>query len=193
MRTGCEFSMAKPRKTKLGDYRAPFKNRGHRISVNKDLNPYAFLITTVHEFAHLKTWNEHRNLARPHGQAWKKNFIQLMQPFLAGEVLPNEVRQALEKYMANPAAASCTDLNLFRVLQQYNDPSENSSTTTVESLPDGARFLFQNGRVFQKIHKIRKRYRCVEVASQRIYLFSPVAEVSPYPEKLTTLAGQLSC
>lgn len=183
IRTECQFRIAKRRKTKLGDYRAPFKDQGHRISVNHDLNPYAFLITTVHEFAHLKTWNEHKNLVRPHGKTWKKNFMLLMKPFLDNQVFPHDVKLALTSYLANPAAASCTDLNLFRVLQKYDQESKSTHLITVENIPDGAHFLFQNKRVFQKIHKLRKRYRCVEVSSQRIYLFSPVAEVSLYPKK----------
>ena len=50
-----KFRVAKPRKTKLGDFRA---NRDglHQITVNGDLNPYSFLITTIHEFAHLVTF-----------------------------------------------------------------------------------------------------------------------------------------
>lgn len=183
IRTECQFRIAKRRKTKLGDYRAPYQGKGHRISVNQDLNPYAFLITTVHEFAHLKTWKEHRNLVRPHGKTWKKNFMLLMKPFLDRQVFPSDVNQALSQYLMNPAASSCTDLNLFRVLQNYDQKSKNTELTTVENLPDGAHFLFRNERVFQKIHKLRKRYRCVEVSSQRIYLFSPVAEVSVYPKK----------
>jgi SprT protein len=58
----CEFKISKNRATKLGDYRHPFKGAGHRISVNHNLNAYAFLVTTVHEFAHLLTWNEYKNL-----------------------------------------------------------------------------------------------------------------------------------
>ena len=42
--------IARPRRTKLGDHRPP--GRGwtmHRISINDDLNPYAFLTTLLHE------------------------------------------------------------------------------------------------------------------------------------------------
>lgn len=193
LRTDCQFRIAKSRRTKLGDYRTPFKDKGHRISVNHDLNPYAFLITTVHEFAHLKTWNEHRHLVRPHGEAWKQNFMLLMKPFLDKNVFPSDVAKALKDYLVNPSAASCTDLNLFRILRKYDEISGEPALTTVENIPDGERFIFRNGRVFQKIHKIRKRFRCVEVSSQRIYLFSPVAEVSPFPKNLSTLAGQSPC
>src|SRR5690554_6336368 len=68
--TSCQFKITGSRKSKFGDYRPPFGGKGHRISVNHDLNPYAFLITTVHEFAHLHTWHEHKNKVQPHGPNW---------------------------------------------------------------------------------------------------------------------------
>src|SRR5687767_3970324 len=77
----CEFKVSRTRNTKYGDYRPPFKNEGHRISVNYNLNSYAFLVTTVHEFAHLLTWNEHKRKAKPHGLEWKNNFKKMMRPF----------------------------------------------------------------------------------------------------------------
>ena len=40
-----------------------------------------------------------------------------------------------------------------------------------------ALFKLKNGRVFRKDEKLRKRYKCTEVKTKRIYLFSPVAEV----------------
>jgi len=80
--TGCRFKVTRSRNSKLGDYRAPFKGSSHQITVNHDLNPYSFLITTVHEFAHLKTYQEHKNKVKPHGNEWKENFKMLMEPFL---------------------------------------------------------------------------------------------------------------
>src|SRR3954465_4195886 len=105
----CEFKIAKTRSTKLGDYRHPFRDKGHRISVNFNLNNYAFLVTTVHEFAHLLTWNEHRNKVKPHGQEWKRNFKRMMVPFIDKGFFPVDVQQAIVDYLNNPSAASCTD------------------------------------------------------------------------------------
>ena len=62
-----EFKIAKKRKTKLGDYRQPYRGSSHRISVNGDLNPYSFLITTLHEIAHLLTFVRFGNRVQPHG------------------------------------------------------------------------------------------------------------------------------
>jgi len=171
----CMFKISKSRSSKFGDYRSPYKGKGHRISVNHNLNPYAFLITTVHEFAHLKTWNEHKARVKPHGAEWKRNFKDLMQPFFNMDIFPEDVRGAIVMYLSNPAASSCSDLTLFRTLQRYDKPKNGHQK--VEELPLGASFVLPNGRAFKKGEKIRTRFRCTELETGRIYLFSPVAEV----------------
>ena len=171
----CEFKISRGRNSKFGDYRSPYGGKGHRISVNCNLNAYAFLVTTVHEFAHLHTYNEHQHRAKPHGAEWKSNFKKMMQPFFEKQVFPADIHQAITSYLDNPGASSCSDLNLYRSLRKYDAPKE--SVTTVEKLPMKAVFKLKDGRVFQKEEKLRKRFRCVEVSTKRMYLFSPVAEV----------------
>src|SRR5690606_1249679 len=171
----CLFKISKSRTSKFGDYRSPYKDKGHRISVNHNLNPYALLVTTVHEFAHLKTWNEHRTKAKPHGIEWKQNFKLLMKPFFELEVFPDHVRQAVLSYLANPADSSCSDLTLYRILKQYDHPKNGH--VRVEELALGSAFALPNGRIFKKGEKNRTRFRCEEIATGKIYLFSPVAEV----------------
>jgi len=173
--SGCLFRISRNRTSKLGDYRPPHDGKGHRISVNHNLNPYSFLITTVHEFAHLKTWNAYRNKVKPHGREWKSDFRELMRPFIQSGLFPDDIQHAIVRYLDNPAASSCSDLQLFRVLKRYDMPG--GPTQTVEQLPENTLFTLKNGRIFQKKEKIRKRYRCIEVKTRRVYLFSPVAEV----------------
>ncbi|GAB2702564.1 hypothetical protein GCM10027037_30170 [Mucilaginibacter koreensis] len=171
----CEFKISRNRNSKFGDYRPPFQGKGHRISVNHNLNAYAFLVTTVHEFAHLHTWNQHQNKVKPHGTEWKQNFKKMMQPFFEQQVFPADIQQAITRYLNNPAASSCSDLNLYRTLRSYDAPKPD--VLTVEKLPLHSLFKFKGDRVFKKGEQLRKRYKCVEVATKRIYLFSPVAEV----------------
>jgi len=171
----CEFKISRNRGTKFGDYRSPYAGKGHRISVNYDLNPYAFLVTTVHEFAHLHTWNEHKQKAKPHGTEWKGNFKKMMQPFFEKDIFPPDVKHAITSYLDNPAASSCSDLNLYRSLRKYDAPKE--AMLTVEKVPFKALFKIKGDRIFRKEEQLRKRFKCVEVKTKRVYLFSPVAEV----------------
>lgn len=170
----CEFKISKSRNTKLGDYRHPFRGKGHKISVNNNLNQYAFLVTTVHEFAHLLTYNEHQNKVKPHGAEWKLNFKRMMKPFFEQEIFPTDVRQSIVSYLDNPAASSCTDLTLARTLKKYDVGVDSHR---VEELPINTVFALKDGRKFQKGERVRKRYRCTCLTDGRVYLFNPIAEV----------------
>lgn len=171
----CEFKISKGRATKLGDYRHPFRNAGHKISVNNNLNAYAFLVTTVHEFAHLLTWNDHRNRVKPHGNEWKHNFKRMMAPFLEQNVFPEDLKKTIVAYLNNPSAASCTDLKLSRALKKYD---RHLDVSRLEELPLNAVFSIKDGRQFKKGEKLRKRYRCLCLDNGNIYLFNPLAEVT---------------
>ncbi len=174
----CHFRISKARVTKFGDYQAPFRGQPHKISVNNNLNPYAFLITTIHEFAHLRTWQQHKNKVKPHGSEWKANFKFLMAPFLQLHVFPEKILLAVVSYLDNPAASSCTDLHLYRTLKEFDLP-QTETTITVEMLEQDDFFSMKNGRTFQRKEKIRKRYKCIEIPSNKIYLFHPIAEIFP--------------
>lgn len=173
--TNCRFKVTRSRSTKLGDYTAPFRGNPHQITINHDLNPYSFLITTIHEFAHLKTYQEFKNKVKPHGLEWKENFKNLMMPFLKLNIFPIDIIKAISNYMDNPAASSCTDLNLYRVLKKYDQKS--LEVLHVEDLEIDSFFYLKNGRKFQKGEKLRKRFRCIEIISNKTYLFHPLAEV----------------
>ncbi|GHE48927.1 SprT-like domain-containing protein [Sphingobacterium griseoflavum] len=174
--TGCQFRIARARRTKLGDYRAPFRGQPHRISINHDLNSYAFLITTIHEFAHLHTWQRYKNSVKPHGVEWKSTYKELMSPFLQLAIFPADILAAISRYMDNPAASSCTDVQLYRTLKGY-DKQVVTGLTTVEDIEENSIFVVRGGRVFQKKEKLRKRYKCLELSTNKLYLFHPVAEV----------------
>lgn len=170
----CEFKISKSRATKQGDYRHPFRGAGHKISVNNNLNQYAFLVTTVHEFAHLLTWNDHKNKVKPHGEEWKHNFKRMMVPFLEQEIFPDDVYKAITGYLTNPSASSCTDLKLSRALKKYDAAMDHSR---LEELPPNTVFTIKDGRKFKKGEQLRKRFRCVCLDNGNVYLFSPLAEV----------------
>ena len=62
----CELEIKKPRKSKLGDYQFCQKLKQHKISINQDLNKYAFLLTITHEIAHMMAWDKYQNTILPH-------------------------------------------------------------------------------------------------------------------------------
>ena len=77
------LAVARERKSILGDYRHRTHQANHRISVNGNLNSFAFLITLLHELAHLLTFEQYGNRVQAHGKEWKIIYGQLLQQFLS--------------------------------------------------------------------------------------------------------------
>ncbi len=170
------FKVVKPRKTKLGDFRVRPGDPKPQITVNGDLNPYSFLVTTIHEFAHLKTYLDHGWNVPPHGREWKNNYRELLIPVIHNEETPENLREALLHSINNMKASSCSDQKLQRVLLTFN--SSYDEVVTLESLPKNSIFAINN-RTFRKEHLRRTRYMCRELSSGRSYLISALAHVEP--------------
>ena len=171
------LTITRERSTVLGDYRHAVDNQHHRISVNGNLHQYSFLITLIHELAHLVTFMQFGNRVSSHGREWKNIYAQLLSQFLQKQIFPSDIQKAIEQSMHNLPASSCADENLQRVLRKY-DESKNGFVL-IEDLPDGARFIIEGGREFKKGKKLRKRFQCTEINTRKLFLFSPVYEVKP--------------
>ncbi|WP_067147258.1 SprT-like domain-containing protein [Pseudotamlana agarivorans] len=161
------------RKTRHGDYKR-LPNGKHQITVNSNLNCYRFLITLVHEIAHLEAFNTYGKYIKPHGKEWKYTFQRLMLPFLNPEVFPMDLLPLLARHFKNPKASSDTDAHLSLALKQFDEPNDK---TYIFEVPMGHNFKIYNGKIFKMIKKRVKRFECVEVKSGKVYLFSPNAEV----------------
>lgn len=161
------------RVTRHGDYRRT-QNGGHQITVNSNLNKYRFLITTVHEIAHLLAFERFGYNIKPHGREWKITFQQLMLPFIRPEIFPAQLLPLIARHFKNPKASSDTDAHLSVALKKF-DP-ENDKNYIFE-LPAGGSFRIYNGKVFKRGPKRRKLYECMEVSTGKIYLFQPNAQV----------------
>lgn len=170
-----QLKITKSRSTKLGDYRPPIRSKFHRISINHDLNKYHFLITLIHEFAHLNTWEAYNRKVKPHGKEWKQTYRELMAPYLNETVFPEDILNILFKFLKNPTSSS-VDTELTKKLREYDT---GKAYFTLEELPDDSIFKIHNGIIFKKLERIRKRYKCKRMDNNRIYLISPIMEVVP--------------
>lgn len=170
------LTISRKRQSILGDYRHAHSGKNHRISVNGNLNKYAFLITLLHELAHLFTYERFGHRVQPHGREWKDEFGKILAKFLLHKVFPADIEKTLLGTLQNPAASSCGDEKLLRALHKYDEQKEGIHL--IEQLPAGTLFSIKGGRIFKKEEKIRKRFKCVEVKTGKYYLFSPVYEVN---------------
>lgn len=166
-----QIKIVKHRSSKHGDFRS-LKNGDLQISINSDLNKYQFLLTLIHELAHLVTYLEKKH-HRPHGIEWKRNFQHLMLPFLNPAIFPNDLLPYLAKYLKNPKASTGSDTQLTYALKQY-DP--NSGTHLIFELPLGSSFLYKKKK-YIKGDLRRTRYECIQLGTHKKYLFNKNAEV----------------
>lgn len=174
------LTISKQRKSVLGDYRHSGWGSHHRISVNGNLNKYEFLITLLHELAHLLTYELHKNRVEPHGKEWKANYSRLLVDFVQQKVFPADVEKALQKSIHNPSATANGETELLLVLRKYNAVKREGIMHVID-VPENALFQTENGRIFRKGALRRKRFECVEVTTGNHYTFSAISEVRLLP------------
>lgn len=170
------LTITRERQTILGNYRNKVVDKNHRISINGNLNKYSFLITLLHELAHLLAHEKYGNRIQAHGKEWKEEYGKILSEFIPKTIFPADIQRSLLVSLNNPAATTCAEPHLTRTLKKYDIKKEGYYF--VEELPAGSLFKVNNGTVFKKGERIRKRFKCVEVATKKVYLFSPVYEVA---------------
>lgn len=168
------FKVTRHRTSKLGDYRYHKVNKTHTITVNGSLNPYSFLITYIHEVAHLQVQLVFGNRILPHGREWKAEFKKLMTPLMNPAVFPDDLLKGLARHMKNPKASSLTDQNLVKILRKYDIKSNDGMV--LAKVEKGGQFIFRE-RYFKKIETKRTRALCLELKTGRKYLIAETAYI----------------
>lgn len=171
-----QITITRGRHSKTGDYRPPMRVSFHRISINYNLGKYSFLLTLIHELAHLIVWEKYGRKATPHGKHWKMELGRLLELFLFLNIFPEEINNVLFQKKDNMPASFSGDRMLVKALQIAEGGTQQ---TLVEDLPENTLFVFRNGRKFKKLNKMRTRYRCLCLENKKYYLFSPHAPVEP--------------
>ena len=167
---GFTFRVVRPRRTRLGDFRV-LPHGPTVITVNADLNSYAFLITYVHEVAHAEVHRAYRRRGKPHGRVWQTAFQRLMQPLLTEAVFPAAVLEPLRIYMAKPAATTSASPALMLALRQTDTPETDLSTDSrvlLRDVSEGQAFLLSK-KTYVRGTMRRTRVVCKEVSSGKSY------------------------
>ncbi len=169
------LKITKSRLTKIGD----FTSKGHfarpQITLNSDLNQYSFLVTYIHEVAHLFVFLNFSRNVDPHGEHWKYAFRRLMKPMLTLDVFPEEILLPLMDHMENPKASSFVDVTLTKALRSFD--ADAATVMVLSDIPEGSIFKLHD-RYFQKGKLRRTRVLCKELQSKRQYLVPAEAEVT---------------
>jgi len=160
-----EFRLRKKRISKVGDFTCRHGKKP-RITINQDSHPYLFLITYVHEVAHLVVHLDYGWKAKSHGKQWKKAFQHLLAPLMTEAVFPKDLLLILARHMEDPKASSFSDSKLTAVLRDYD---QRQTVTLLSEIPEGSIFGL-HGRWFKKGKLRRTRVLCHELKTRRNYL-----------------------
>ena len=171
------FFVKKPRNTKLGDFRFRRDQSIQTITLNVDLNPYQFLLTLIHEIAHLRAFAQHGTAHAPHGPEWKAKFKQLLEPVLNESTFPRDLLVPLKLHMRNPSASSARDLFLMKEMSKYEVAASQGNTVFLSDLAPQTHFELA-GRKFKKGETRRTRILCEELGTGKKYLVSRLARVN---------------
>lgn len=184
--------ITKARKTVLGNYLNPHPGHPyHAITINGNQNPYSFLVTLLHELAHLEAFVQFQNRIAPHGVEWQNIYRQIMIGFLGVQVFPDELERAIALSLKKVKAGSCSDPKLYKALAAY-DPEPVDGLSWVEELPPGTYFVTKEGGVYQLIEKRRTRYLCEQLGTKKRYLFQGVVRVKPVAQAELQTKGLLA-
>jgi len=168
----CTIKVTRPRKTKLGD----FRRHGHKqsISVNKNTNSFRFLLTLIHELAHLETFVMYNNKVQPHGLEWKHNFKKLYNHFDMDEEfsVDKDVLRAVHHELENPKACSGVNASIERSFAKYDE----DEGVFLDQLSEGDLFMFRNQQ-YEKLETRRTRVMCLNLKNKRKYLISIAAKI----------------
>lgn len=168
-----DFKVRKKRVSKVGDFSCR-TGKNPRITVNNDSHPYLFLMTYIHEVAHLIVHKAHGWKHEAHGAEWKSVFKTLMMPVMNPNVYPPDLLKVLEKHMTDPKASSFSDVILTQAFRDHDANFKN--TTLLSELPEGSIFGL-HGRWFKKGESKRTRVLCRELKTKRNYFVSADAPV----------------
>lgn len=168
-----DFKISRKRQSKLGDFKFHPRLSRQVITINTDLNPFSFMITYIHEVAHLQVYQNGEGRSSPHGIPWKKKFRELLSPMLNDLVFPPDILTVLKKHMINPKASAGADPKLHKALHNYD---ESNGLPHLSDIVMGNKFKFRK-RIYIKLEKKRTRAICQESNSGRRYLIPLVAEV----------------
>ena len=175
------LTITPPRKTRLGSYRPPRRGRRwHHISINNDLNPYAFLLTLLHEIAHLHVAVTVRRRVAPHGREWKTAFGELLRATVTHHPLPDDIAAAFRGMLDNPPASSCTDRTLLATISRYDRHATGS--VRVDDLPQGSLFRLASGRTFRHKRRLRTWHLCEELGTRQAFRVRGSSRAEPLPQ-----------
>jgi len=164
------------RKTKIGDFRpshSPLKP--HKITINHDLTPDAFLMILLHEIAHLNIWLRYQHKVPAHGQEWKSEYSGILSGLLQKCMISDQLKEIILSELESGIKATMKNHDFNRIMSKA---SLDKPSVLVADIPEGTIFILEDGKTYKKGIKLRSRYRCVCINNRKNYLVAAAARVT---------------
>jgi SprT protein len=169
------FKATRNRTSKLGDFRVR-EGQIATLTVNGTLNPYSFLITFLHELAHLAVYEQFGRNHKPHGYEWKSQFQEFLLLTIKHNLFPDELLKEVLLFTNNPKASTSASPALMKALAKFDKNSTAEPILYLDDITIGETFIFRN-QLYKKIEKRRTRILCERLVDNRRYTISGQAEV----------------
>ena len=181
------FRFAQSRRSKLGDFTRTAQGLV-TLTVNMDLGSELFLVTFLHEVAHLEATLNQPRRSQPHGRRWQTCFGNLLKELClhAEGQMAVPLRDALLAHSIAPSATLHADSRLASLLLPPagtpDSPIAPDGCAFVEALVTHTAFWYR-GRSFLLSGKLSKRHYATEMRSGRLYSFSAQCRVKVLKEE----------
>ena len=169
------LKITKPRDSKFGDYFPSVKNNKQRITINGNLDKYSFLITLLHELAHLYVQEKYGHHHKPHGEEWKNTFSDLLSLAVKNELFPNRIAELILKLYIKKR--SFTHTSRVKILNSIYQDLEIEIPVRLESIPLNSKAILPNGMKVVKINQLRTRCLCRNLEDNKLYYVNKLIEV----------------
>jgi SprT protein len=169
------LKITKVRATKFGDYCPPRENKKQRITINGNLDKYSFLITLLHELAHLLVYEKNSNLIKPHGKEWKNVFSQLLSEAINHLLFPPLISQTVNKYYIQKQCFTHT--SRIHILNSIYKTLDKTIPIRLEAIPVNSTVVLENGMTVTKIEQKRTRCICRNYSDKKLYSIHKSVEV----------------
>ncbi len=172
-----KLKVTKERDSKYGDYLPSVKGKPQRITVNGNLDKFSFLITLLHELAHLKAFEIYGKKIKSHGKEWKSEFVKIINDAITNNLFPNEFADIIkEQYVIKKDFSYSSRIKIIDAINKHlniNIPKR------LEDFPVNASVLLINGMRVKIIGTKRTRYLCRCINDNKMYYVQKKIEVIP--------------
>jgi N-glycosylase/DNA lyase len=169
------LKVTKERATKYGDYSTPINNKKQQITVNGNLDQFSFLLTLLHELAHLRVYEKHSYRIKPHGEQWKNEFANYLRLAIEHHLFPEEIAKPIRKYYISKL--SFTHNSRVHVLNSILNFLKKEIPMRLQDIPLNSKAILSNGMMITKIEQKRTRCICKDHSNNKLYSIHKSIEV----------------